>query len=605
MSHIIFYSEQFGEWFKHNDFFIKGQLVENYNHDLNQLIDTYLSDGGRSEIKSFTLPISISGNFFDFSGLIFAHHIRLTRDIKCCDTIIVIYGVLELEQLLRITPLAQIIITENIFYVNIAKYSFDDIRKSLENYSIKKFNINRFLDQININHPLNYDSHHSTDNEFALIQWSRYINCYKKIPSQFLKEFNSNLYFKYLRAKNPPLETIAYQDSFSKTIKAKILLVDDEAKKGWEVFFKSFFNNSEIEFRDSGIDFKNIDKDEIISKVKSVIEDFEPDIVLLDLRLHDSDFVNNITNDELTGLKILDIIKNINKGIQVIIITASNKAWNFDIAKQKGAFDFIIKDGYQETNISVNKLKSVIEIGSQRAQFLKKVSNLITKIKSLIPKNSHFQENNSDNNQNNLINRLKINLDIAFELLDLSYKILYKDKYLAYSYLQLFICIEAFANLDSGEKLNPILYEEIYQIFLKFDENRSICICQKRKVKRGDKIENRWFTKLKFNSKYELNDKENEYNRKFDTNFFVSAILIYKYGKENSSVKKWTDIYKKRNDVAHKGNIPKEEEIFELLVFIIYFFDNDNKNENNLDKALKPISFEVSLEPLKNKFNNK
>ena len=46
---------------------------------------------------------------------------------------------------------------------------------------------------------------------------------------------------------------------------------------------------------------------------------------------------------ELTGIKILEYIKSLNKGIQVIITTASNKIWNYE--NSSNANGYILKQG--------------------------------------------------------------------------------------------------------------------------------------------------------------------------------------------------------------------------------------------------------------------
>ena len=65
--------------------------------------------------------------------------------------------------------------------------------------------------------------------------------------------------------------------------------------------------------------------------------------MILDLRLHKEDF-NNKPIDEITGFKILEKIKNHNKGIQVIIFSATNKIWNLQALQNAGADGFIIKE---------------------------------------------------------------------------------------------------------------------------------------------------------------------------------------------------------------------------------------------------------------------
>lgn len=598
--HTLFYSGEFDNWFQHNSSFKKGKLAENFNDDLDQRINTYLFVNDVEEINSFILPISLNGNFYDFSGLIFAHHVRLTRNIKCCDVTIILYGTIELVELLRLTPLARILLTDNVLYLNTAENSFEEMRVSIKE-NPHKLEMQQFIKQIQIEPPSNYEgSHHSADNEFALIQWSKYIGCYNILPDDFKKEFDSRLYLKYLRTKNPvPEINTRDQISINTVTSVNILLIDDEADSGWKNFYSSLFSNStnKINFEDSGIDFKDPNiRDIIISKVESKVIKFQPDLILLDLRLLDSDFDKKTSADELTGLKILEKIKEINKGIQVIITTASNKAWNFNLAKQKGAYDFIIKDGFENPVNAIKKLISTIEISAKRAKFLKKIDGKIGNIKELIKANNHFDDKDDENiiiqdkKNDKIRKKLFSNLDLAFELLDLSCEIPEKKKYFSYSYLQFFICIEEFGTLNVFEKNNPVLFVENDQLFISHIIF-PICICKK--------IENKWQSKLSFISgKISLQQKPCIYPRKLDTNFYVSSILIYKYGNDNSSISKWTDVYMARNKVAHEGHIPNQKETNLLLNFMLYFFDKTKENDVNIKNGLIPITFEESLQKL-------
>lgn len=594
--HILFHSEDFGDWFTYSSFFKKGELPPvNNDDDLDQRIHNYIIINKGEEIQSLTLPISLTGNFLDFSGLIFAHHIRLSREFTICDVPVIFYGTLELEQLLRLTPLARILLTNNILYVNIVKYSFEDIQKSIERYKIKEFDINEFLKQIHLNTPSNYeDNHHGIDNEFALIQWSRYIKCFNRLPQQFRKEFDSQLYFKYLRAKNTSYEIKDKDQITISTLEnTRILLVDDEANKGWQNFYESFFNNSKIEFKDSGIEFKNEEKDDLIAKVESKVKNFNPHVVLLDLRLHDSDFGEEVKPENLTGIQILEKIKTINSGIQVIITTASNKAWNFNLAKQKGAYDFIIKDGFENPEYSLKRLKTSSEISAKRAIFLKKIQDKIDIIIKLIDGNSYIDDTeieeatSQSENKNKVRKKLISNLDSAFELLDMSCEVANKSKYYSYCYLQLFLCIEDFVNLES-------VFEIGDQSFVIHSKKR-ICVSKRN----NDTLEQA----IRFkNGKYII-EKYSIKNKRLDTNFLVSSILIFKCGNESSSKNKWTNVYTIRNDVAHEGFLPTETQINDLLEFMIYFFDEKNENENNISKGLTPITYEEGLQALQRKFN--
>ncbi|MCB9251740.1 MAG: response regulator [Flavobacteriales bacterium] len=581
-----------------NTFFFSENISENYENDIDQLFQSFLNLNKNKEIVTFTLPLNLSNNFMEFSGLIFAHHVRLSRELKFCNAPIIFYGVLELEQILRLTSLARILLTDNVLYVNMVKYSFQDIQRAIKKYRLKPFDLNRFIDQIQLIPPSNYNSHHGIDNEFALIQWSNYIGCFDRLPQQFRKEFVSNLYFKYLKAKNSIFAFGEYNPiKISSSENTRILLVDDEAYKGWKSFYESFFHNSNVEFEDSGIDFKNKDKDELIKMIESKVREFKPHIILLDIRLHDSDFEQNILPECLTGIELLEKIKTINSGIQILITTASNKAWNYNLAKQKGAYDFIIKDGFENPEYSLKRLVFSIEIAAKRAIFLKNVRKRINLIIKLINENPQFDYNEKDGlvsqieNNNILRNKFLSDLNSAFALLDISCEDPNKLKYYSYCYLQLFICIEEFVNLES-------VFEIVGDQSFVIHSLKRICVSKRS----DDTVEQAIKFNKNNNGKYIIEKCSKKFIR-LDTNFLVSSILIFKYGNENSSENNWTKVYKQRNEIVHEGSMPNENQIFDLLDFIRYFFNAKNENSDNLDKGLIPISDEEKLQLLKQKIN--
>ena len=77
--------------------------------------------------------------------------------------------------------------------------------------------------------------------------------------------------------------------------------------------------------------------------------------------------------------------------------------------------------------------------------------------------------------------KLFSNLDLAFELLDLSHEIQGKQKYFAYSYLQLFICIEEFLGI-----------KEVFEFGDKCYIDKTILIAQKNPTN------SQWKSSIKF-----------------------------------------------------------------------------------------------------------
>ena len=181
------------------------------------------------------------------------------------------------------------------------------------------------IKQLDVKKPASYKTHHSITNEWSIYRWSKYLGI-ENIEIQ--KEIEDFLYFNYLKAIYPET-TIDDPKSFLVKEKGKVLLIDDEVAKGWDAFFKSFFEFSHsITFKSIGKDFKMLTQEEIVERTKSEITVFDADVVLLDLRLHDEDFETKKAS-ELTGAKIFNAIKEINKGIQIVIFSASNKVWNY------------------------------------------------------------------------------------------------------------------------------------------------------------------------------------------------------------------------------------------------------------------------------------
>lgn len=373
MKNIILVSDMMDNEYPLPDFFDKEKIATpNFDEEIDSAITNYLTNLNNKEISSITLPVNLSQNFLELSGIRVGHYIRLTKELKYRKVPLIFYGSLELETLAKISPLSSILFTPNVYYVNISRYSFEDIVKYINaiSLSLNDFDFNKYLDFVRIEPPANYQSHHSVDNEIALIEWSKYLRCDNQIV-EVKENLKNGLYFKYHSVLNP-VESPETGTQFEITEKGNILLIDDEWEKGWKDFYNYFFHYSGQIWLDTlSIDFKSLSQTEIIQEAKNKIETFKPDVILLDLRLCDIDFEDELPSNKLTGIQILDIVKNINKGIQVIITTASNKVWNFEAAKKYGANGYIIKSGISNIKEDIKNLKTLIEEGLKRSSFLK------------------------------------------------------------------------------------------------------------------------------------------------------------------------------------------------------------------------------------------
>lgn len=171
---------------------------------------------------------------------------------------------------------------------------------------------------------------------------------------RFNSDFQSRsgeLYFKYVSAinnlKTLDIKTVGYINlSPSCPIDAKnrkILLIDDEADKGWEsVLRKIFSTNLPDDF--VVINEKVKDYDKFTPKSKSIIENEHFDLYLIDLRLGGLEEDGILKPDDFSGMKVMRKIKSINPGNQVIIFTASNKVWNLKALLDAGADGYYMKE---------------------------------------------------------------------------------------------------------------------------------------------------------------------------------------------------------------------------------------------------------------------
>lgn len=415
-------------------------------------------------------------------------------------------------------------------------------------------------------------------------------------------KFKKELYFKYITAFNniyklkPALIKVLGQVTIGGPNKIevqgkKILLIDDEADKGWEVVLRKVFKTSNPE------DFVVIkekvkDFDSLSEANKLIIEKEKFDVYLIDLRLNGLDEDDNLKTEAFSGMKILQKIKSLNKGNQVIIFTASNKSWNLKSLLDAGADGYYLKES-PEYNFSkdfsiqnYNKFKYDVK-ECINMSYLRIVDTELNKIrenlKAVFPDNDVIE------------NEVDSYLNIFFELLKETKK---DSKYFNYAYIQLFLLIELFITQESIFKDGDNAYV--------ICENSDVLV-QKRNV---NKVEQAIMFNTN-NGKYELNRTEyplksdNDKTKRLDTNFKVSALLMFRYGHTNSSVKKWTEIYTHRNTkIAHykkdSTSTINIDNILDLINFVEYITNFKNIKSDNQGKGLKEKSMEESMIELKN-----
>lgn len=372
-----------------------------FDKDVDFYINDILTEGNlKQKLENCDIvfiKVSLSKNYLEYLGLRLAYHIRLTKCLGQKANISIVIIAEESFQYLGLTyPEPSILFTKGIYLI---KESLDDYDRTLKWFNDRRIkpldDFSSFVSSITINPPANYLSHHSIANEWSILRWAKVLGI--STEREALKDVRSNieslLYYKYLQAKYP-IEAEPDKAAFKINGKGRILYIDDEWNKGWNEVLSNYFvtSSTEIEFETLKYDFKDKSHQDILKECDKKIQSFKPDVVLLDLRLSDSDFINSHNSTNLTGYKVLEAIKSINPGIQVIIFTASNKVWNLLELQANGADGFLLKESPELTVNSSYTIESLSSLNKQikyclSNAYLKEIWNLFQEIKKVFSKN--------------------------------------------------------------------------------------------------------------------------------------------------------------------------------------------------------------------------
>ena len=450
-----------------------------------------------------------------------------------------------------------------------------------------------FLDLIKVK-PNSTEGRHSIANQWGANVLSRIV-LGAETDNALIKQARQSLYFKYVLAltlSEDAILSLSTGESTSEeterltTINAigkKILLIDDEADKGWSDVLKRMLNGSSFKtIKEQAADFSSLSEE-----AQNEIKSGNYDLIFLDLRMNGAQEEGKVRPADFSGMKILKSIKELNKGTQVIMFTASNKAWNMKALMDAGADGYYIKESpefafsnsYSASN--ANELSQCITRCLNNG-YLRDVYIKVKQIKELISGSSLYGERTEE---------ILSSIDIAYDLLAKSDN---RNEYRAYSYLQLFLAIEEYVKLPS------VIDSSDTGLYLYNGEKRYRILKDKVATKSGVSYD----SKISMvNGHYCIkNDKYT--NRFFDTNFLVSAVLIYKFSQENSAAMGWTKIYKARNEkAAHpKSSNVSVDDFDRILNFMLYFFDQKNNKWRNPNQAFPDIKLEDQLKMLQDKF---
>lgn len=424
------------------------------------------------------IPLCFGDSLSDYNGLRLAAHIRCTKTINQLSNIY-IYGFVGYKDLLE-HPCFNILKTKNVFLIDYSKKAIQEADKNVIS-SLKEDELTKEIQKLELTSP---KDNHTVANEWAIYRWVTAIGTGVRDEGIDIinRNIQQNLYFKYLQIIYPitknELSDIKIVKDKGCERSPKILYIDDEAEKGWyEIFATLLCDKSNLMDYECLDDIKKLSREEIIATSINKIKEKEIDIVILDFRLHNADFSKEIPIEEVTSMEILKQIKEYNKGIQVLIFSATNKIWNLQALERLGADGFIIKEAPENsvnpnfTKETIANFKKIME-RSIRMTFLKEAYTITNSIKESL-------DIKLENKKQNLRSEIILQLDIAFECLK---KTSEDNTYFNLSYISLFKIIEHindFYTDDSGKfmkiakKLKPIeYYDSKKDIFTEYDKDK-------------------------------------------------------------------------------------------------------------------------------------
>ncbi len=423
-----------------------------------------LSLGNEVEINRFVSTMGIENAncvVFDMDTIkpelcvTIALHIRLSielfHSVSLCPMVFVTEKANSLLHY-KLGALSQLFITESVYVCEPSELALiiDTVKPLLQ------FRFHHdFLDRISLKHK-ETEGRHSLANQWGVSVLSRYVigGIVGAIP---VENDMKSLYFKFTLLKTlKPSDVISIIDNKQQKYLAnkisihaqgkKVLLIDDEAEKGWSDILSKMLIGANLEV----ISEKVASYDAFSLSAKNIIEALDYDLVFLDLRLNGVDEENTMSPLEFSGMKVLQKIKGLNKGVPVIMFTASNKAWNLKAMLDAGADGYYIKESpeyllpIKTSEANAMDLKDNV-VKCMKRSFLKDIYAQILIIKQ------HLSQNKKDE-----FDMISKQLDIAFNLVS---RARYDDEY-AFSYVALEQILEMFSKLYLfGEEPNYFIKE--------------------------------------------------------------------------------------------------------------------------------------------------
>jgi len=369
--------------------YIRVQPLNINNHE--EIHDYVVHTFGESELGKIVFDLQ-EGDAGIFMAI--AMHIRLTYEYLREKSFVPILFVSDLDLTTYLnaavySPYCQMFMTQKVWYCNTEEIATQVTHTSAFS-SFADFS-NGFLKLITIK-PDAKIGKHSLANQWGASVLHRTLFADKLPEIKSFEEVKTKLFFKYVTLQSMPnYNSKVDTDITCDAAKKKILLIDDEADKGWNYVLGKMFPDADFRV----INEKVPNYESLSDASKQLIERNEFDLFLLDLRMNgDIEDDQMVKPEDFSGMDILRKIKALNKGNQVIMLTASNKAWNMKALLDAGADGYYIKESPEYAfpfDYSKNNTKELMQT-IERCLFVSRnqrsIWDSITTIKSVMDSNS-------------------------------------------------------------------------------------------------------------------------------------------------------------------------------------------------------------------------
>ena len=187
-----------------------------------------------------------------------------------------------------------------------------------------------------------------------------------KEEEKYLSELQSGIdslenEIQKLQSKIMSLSIPALREKLQKK-SPKIFYIDDQADEGWSNIFRHIIYNKVEQELFKVIQPKETDKinEQYFAEVvcPEIISN-NPDLILLDLRLSKESGIR-IEVENLSGAILLKEIRKQFAGIPVLMTTASNKSWSFEVLQRIGSDGFWTKEGIDTAMTEKDSIKNYL-----------------------------------------------------------------------------------------------------------------------------------------------------------------------------------------------------------------------------------------------------